>query len=103
MKKSLPERMSALGDNIRRRRVALRMTQQEAAKRSGVSYSTWRRMEGEGKASIEDLVRAATVLRCDDELAALFPRPAAKNMDELLQRQRLSSASKLKRVSRSVW
>lgn len=76
------------------------LTQKDAAERSGVAYRTWRRMEGEGKASIEDLVRAAIVLRCEHDLVKLFPEPVANNMDELLERQRIA-AGKRKRVGRT--
>ena len=84
------EQLSALGQHIRERRLALNLTQQAAAAKAGVAYRTWRRMEGEGKASIEDLVRAAIALRCEQGITNLFPKPAAGSMDELLQQQRIS-------------
>lgn len=76
------------------------ITQTEAARRSGVSYSTWRRMETEGKASIEDLVRAALLLRCEQHLGDLFPLPPATSMDELLKQQKQSQAPKPPRRAR---
>ncbi|PKP99295.1 MAG: XRE family transcriptional regulator [Alphaproteobacteria bacterium HGW-Alphaproteobacteria-15] len=93
--------MSAIGQRIKIRRLALSLTQKDAAARSGVAYRTWRRMEGEGMASIEDLVRAAIVLRCEESLATLFPEPVASNMDELLERQRAAAATRRKRVGRA--
>lgn len=77
-----------IGHRIRARRKAMGLTQADSATRAGVSYRTWRRMESEGKASIDDLVRAALVLRCEDALMDLFPPPAAANMDALLRDQR---------------
>lgn len=77
-----------IGHRIRARRKAMGLTQADSATRAGVSYRTWRRMEAEGKASIDDLVRAALVLRCEDALMDLFPPPAAANMDALLRDQR---------------
>lgn len=82
------ELATAIGDRIRARRKAMGLTQADSASRAGVSYRTWRRMEAEGKASIDDLVRAALVLRCEDGLAPLFPQPAATSMDALLRDQR---------------
>ena len=67
------------------------LTQADAAGRAGVAYRTWRRMEKDGSASIEDLVRAALALRCELGLEALFPEPAASNMDDLLNRQRIAA------------
>ncbi len=77
-----------IGAAIRIRRRAMGWTQADSARRSGVSYRTWRRMEAEGRASIDDLVRAALALRCEDGLAALFPLPVATSMDALLRDQR---------------
>jgi len=94
------ELTARLGDRIRARRRGLGLTQQESAERAGVAYRTWRRLEDEGKASIEDLVRAALALRCEHELEALFPEPPARTMDELLERQRRQSRSKARSTTR---
>jgi len=64
-----------------------------------VAHRTWRRMEAEGRASIEDLVRAAIALRCDEGIFALFPEIAATSMDELLAQQRLAVRPQRKRAS----
>ncbi|WP_230772209.1 helix-turn-helix domain-containing protein [Sphingomonas sp. Leaf4] len=76
-----------IGAAIRARRKAMGWTQVESARRAGVAHRTWRRMETEGRASIDDLVRAALALRCEDTLAALFPLPAATSIDALLRQQ----------------
>lgn len=81
------EHLADLAAQIKARRIALSFTQKAAAERSGVSYRTWRRMEGEGRASIHDLVRAAIALRCEEGLVDLFPQPVASSMDDLLARQ----------------
>jgi transcriptional regulator with XRE-family HTH domain len=79
------------GNQIRARRLALNLTQADAAAKSGVAYRTWRRMEKEGGASIEDLIRAAIALRCEQGINTLFPKPAASNMDELLKAQQAAA------------
>ena len=101
MELAIADQLSTLGQRIATRRLALGLTQKAAAERSGVAYRTWRRMEGVGKASIEDLVRAAVALRCEQDLAGLFPEPAASSMDELLERQRVAEAMKCKRAGRA--
>lgn len=88
MLKTCAELLDELGQRIGARRKALGWTQQAAAERSGVNYRTWRRLEGQGQASVEDLVKAAVALRCEEGLEALFPAPAASNLDELLRRQK---------------
>jgi transcriptional regulator with XRE-family HTH domain len=90
-----------LGAHVRARRIALNITQAEAAKRSGVSYATWRRLEASGSASIEDLARAAILLRCEDDLQNLFPMPPAFSMDELIKSQAVKPVRKRARVVRS--
>ena len=69
----------------------MQLTQADAAARAGVAYRTWRRMEKDGSASIEDLVRAAIALRCEQGMVALFPEPVASSMDELLTRQKVAA------------
>ncbi|MDF1836086.1 MAG: helix-turn-helix transcriptional regulator [Alteraurantiacibacter sp. bin_em_oilr2.035] len=101
MELAIPDLLATLGQRIKARRVALGLTQKSAAERSGVAYRTWRRIEGEGKASIEDLVRAAIALRCEQDLARLFPEPAASSMDELLERQRQAELMRRKRGRRA--
>ncbi len=81
------ELATMIGAAIRARRKAMGWTQIESAKRAGVAHRTWRRMEAEGRASIDDLVRAALALRCEDMLAVLFPLPAATSIDALLRQQ----------------
>ncbi|MGE5502711.1 MAG: helix-turn-helix domain-containing protein [Ignavibacteriales bacterium] len=77
-----------LGERIKARRLAMGWSQREAAERADVAYRTWRRLEQEGGASIEDLAKAATALRCEEGLLELFPEPPATSMDELLDRSR---------------
>jgi transcriptional regulator with XRE-family HTH domain len=100
MLKTTPELMQELADRIRTRRLAMGWPQQEAALRAGVAYSTWRRLETQGAASIEDLVKAAIALRCDEALSALFPEPVATNLDNLLKRQAAAASGRAKRARR---
>lgn len=99
---NIAETLKSLGQRLKARRIALGITQRDAADRSGVAYRTWRRMENHGKASIEDLYRAAIILRCENAMDDLFPMPVASSMDELLKAQKaqsLQSASVRHRVT----
>jgi transcriptional regulator with XRE-family HTH domain len=99
---TINEQLDALGQRIKTRRIALNYTQQIAAERAGVAYRTWRRMETDGSASIDDLIRAAYALRCEDGIEVLFPEPVARSMDELLEMQRLAAKKKVRqRASRT--
>ena len=95
------ELADALGQRIKARRLGMGYTQADAAARAGVAYRTWRRLESEGKASIEDLVRAAIALRCERDVTLLFPEPAATSMDALLQQQKAAQAATPKRRRRA--
>ncbi|MDR6144350.1 transcriptional regulator with XRE-family HTH domain [Sphingomonas sp. SORGH_AS870] len=91
-----------LGRRIQHRRLAMNLTQVDAAARAGVSYRTWRRLEAEGKASIDDLVRAAVALRCEQDLFTLFPEPVASSMDALLEQKRMTERTAPKRRRRAA-
>lgn len=95
------EILQDLAGRIKARRVALGWPQLEAARRAGVAYRTWRRLETEGRASLEDMVKAAVALRCEDALGALFPPPAASSLDALLAKQAAGAATRPPRVRAS--
>ena len=95
------EILQELAGRIKARRVALGWPQLEAAQRSGVAYRTWRRLETEGQASLEDMVKAAVALRCEEALGALFPLPAASSLDALLAQQAARVPTRRVRAPRS--
>jgi transcriptional regulator with XRE-family HTH domain len=92
--KTVQELMTDIGAAIRARRTVQNWSQSEAATRAGMGLRTWRRMEATGQATIENLVNAAVALRCEEKLADIFPAPAARNMDELLNQQRRAVETK---------
>jgi transcriptional regulator with XRE-family HTH domain len=94
MLKTADELLQELGRTIRDRRIAQDLSQLEIATRSGVPLRTWKRLEGQGQGSLRHLVQAAIALRCEDNLASLFPASAAASMDELLARQRAAARPK---------
>lgn len=98
MLKTSSEMLLELAGRIKARRVALGWTQQDAAQRASIAYRTWRRLENEGRASLEDVIKAAVALRCEDGLEGLFPPPAATSLDDLLKHQAIGAASPLARV-----
>lgn len=93
MLKAPLEILLELAGRIKARRIALGWPQQDAAQRAGVAYRTWRRLENEGRASLEDMIKAAVALRCEEGLGELFPLPAATNLDDLLKHQAASAVA----------
>lgn len=100
MLKAISEYQLELGERIRVRRLGLALSQQDAALRAGVAYRTWRRLETEGRASMEDLIKAALALRCEEGLEMLFPGPAASSLDDLLKRQATPKPQRVRAPSR---
>jgi len=94
MLKTAEELLQELGLTVRDRRIAQGLSQLEISERSGVPLRTWKRLEGKGEGSLRHLVQAAIALRCEDNLALLFPGPAAASMDELLARQAATAKPK---------
>jgi transcriptional regulator with XRE-family HTH domain len=94
MLKTEEELRQELGRAVRGRRIAQGLSQLEISERSGVPLRTWKRLEGQGEGSLRHLIQAAIVLRCEDNLALLFPTPAAASMDELLARQAAAATPK---------
>lgn len=80
-----------LMDGLRRRIASRRRALGWATGRGGARrrrLGTWRRLECGGQASIEDLVKAAVALPCEDGLETLFPAPAAASLDKLVRQQK---------------
>lgn len=98
MLKTPYEILQDLAGRIKARRLALGWTQVEAAQRAGVAYRTWRRLETAGHASLEEMVKAAVAMRCEDALSALFPVPAATSLDALLAQQAAAALSRPARL-----
>ena len=94
MLKTAEELRQELGRAVRHRRIAQGLSQLEVSERSGVPLRTWKRLEGQGEGSLRHLVQAAIALRCEDNLALLFPVPAATSMDDLLARQAATATPK---------
>ena len=98
--KTATELARELADHLRVRRAAMNWPQEEAARRAGVTDRTWRRLETEGKGSLETLIKAAIALRCEEGLSALFPVPAATSIDDLLRQQAAAELPPARRRAR---
>jgi transcriptional regulator with XRE-family HTH domain len=98
MLKTPAEFLSDLGEAIRARRIALDHSQQELARRAGIGVRTLRRLETEGRGTIESLINAAIALRCEDEFGDLFPLPPARGMDQLQQQRETAEPKRPQRA-----
>ena len=91
--------MRGIGQRLRDRRLAGGLTQDQLAKRAGVSRPTLIRMEAGGNIGLEPLVRVAMALDAGAEFLGLFPPVDRRSLDQILadqrkpQRARRSAAS----------
>jgi transcriptional regulator with XRE-family HTH domain len=73
---------TSLKDRFRLRRKELKLSQQNLAKRSGVSYGSIRRFESSGEVSLTSLLRMSQAMGLIDEFDPLFKLPIIKNLKD---------------------
>ena len=69
---------------LAKRRLTLRMTQTELAKRAGLPLSTYRRFEQTAQISLQGLLSVASALNALDDFRLLFAAKTWNTMDEML-------------------
>jgi putative transcriptional regulator len=67
--------LSSLGQKIKRMRLDCNWSRKEFGNRSGIAYSTLRRLESTGEASMSDYLKALRAMGALDELADLVKPP----------------------------
>lgn len=66
------------------RRIALGLTQRDLADAAGVSLATWKKFARTGQGSLRLVAAAASALHCAQGIAALFPAPEVRTLDDIL-------------------
>ncbi len=74
----------AVAERAKQRRTAMRLTQAELAQKAGLSLSTYRRFEQQGKIAFSDLLQIAFALDCMQDFNALFASQSWATMDDML-------------------
>lgn len=74
----------AVAERAKQRRTAMRLTQAELAQKAGLSLSTYRRFEQQGKIAFLDLLQIAFALDCMSDFDALFATQSWVTMDDML-------------------
>jgi transcriptional regulator with XRE-family HTH domain len=78
--------LQALGKRARELRMLRELRQSELAARAGLAPGTVQRFERTGRASIENVLRIASVLGADEGFQTLFALPRYRTLDEALAR-----------------
>ncbi|MEI6050246.1 MAG: helix-turn-helix transcriptional regulator [Bacteroidota bacterium] len=76
---------SGISGRMRERRLEMNLTQQNLAKKSGVSLGTLKRFERNHEISLKHLLMLAVVLDATEEFALLFSRRQFENIDQALE------------------
>ena len=78
---------SMIAGKSRERRLTAGLTQQELAKKSGVSLGTLKRFENLHEISLKHLLMIAVALHCTEGFDLLFPPPQAQRLDDVIKSQ----------------
>ncbi|MCR5224832.1 MAG: helix-turn-helix domain-containing protein [Alphaproteobacteria bacterium] len=71
-------------DRVKSKRKAMKLSQEELAKRSGVSFGSVKRFEGTGEISLTSLLKIAIVLESEDDFDSLFMRKSYQSLQEVI-------------------
>ena len=71
-------------DRARNKRKALKLSQEELAKRSGVSFGSVKRFENTGEISLTSLLKIAVVLESEEDFNSLFSRRNYLSLQEVI-------------------
>ena len=86
--KTVQEVQAGIAGRFKARRLAMNLTQNELAARSGVTFSSLKRFEREGLIALDSLLNLALVLNCLDDFDKLaaenMPISATQSLDALL-------------------
>ncbi len=73
---------------MKSRRKGMKLTQQQLASKSGVSFGSIKRFETQGEISLESLIKVAIALGCEKDFESLFSHRFYSSIEELLNDQR---------------
>ena len=77
---TLEELIHGVAERVRSLRVARNVSQEDTARKAGVSLRTLRRLENQGLSTLETFVRVLRALDVTDPLSALLPEPQVSPM-----------------------
>lgn len=76
-----------IAQQVKKRRLEMRLTQAGLAKRADLPLATYRHFERMGKISLQGLLQIAFVLNCLEDFNQLFARQHWNSLDEMLRQQ----------------
>ena len=82
--KTVQEVQAGIAGRFKARRLAMNLTQNELAARSGVTFSSLKRFEREGLIALDSLLNLALVLNCLDDFDELAVESSASSATQSL-------------------
>lgn len=76
-----------IAGNVRQLRKRKKITQNELAKKSGVSFASIKRFEQTGEISLQSLTKIAIALNVEEELEILFTSVPFSSIEEIINEQ----------------
>jgi len=86
-----------IADNLRNRRIKLNMTQDDLAKRSGVSLGSLKRFENKFEISLKNLLLLAVALNSTNEFITLFAQKQYSSIDEIVKAKKQKTRKRARR------
>ena len=71
-------------DKVRNKRKTLKLSQEELARRSGVSFGSIKRFESTSEISLSSLLKIAVALESEDDFNQLFARKNYQSLQEVI-------------------
>jgi len=81
--------LQKIAARVKEKRLERDLTQKSFAKRAGVGYDAYRKFENTGEITLRNLLLCAIVLDDTDGFTELFAQKTWKNMDELLNAEKV--------------
>lgn len=92
--KALAEKIAG---NLKTRRLELNITQEELARKSGVSLGSVKRFECKAEVSLKHLLMLAIALNATEEFTMLFSKKQYKSLDELISDTKVKSRKRARK------
>lgn len=87
-----------LSKRMRKKRIALNITQKVLAEKSGISLGSIKRFEHKHEISLKHLLQIALVLGSLDEFHTLFPENKYQSVDDILQQNKVTERRRARNV-----
>lgn len=87
----MPREIAAeVSGRVRARRKELKLTQEQMARRAGMSLASYKRFEQSGAIAFESLIRIGIALDREEDFDALFAKRAYASIEEVVDERRPS-------------